>query len=68
MCRLAQPQPGLSTEQRTELHGKLFRVLFMDAMALIQPPSEGNEYIFHMECPFSRWCWIKASLKDNDEE
>ena len=64
VCRLAKPQPGLTAEQRRELHGRPFRVLFMDAMGPITPPSDGNEIIFHVECPFSRWPWIKAVPAD----
>ena len=68
VCRLAKPQPGLTAEQRRELHERPFRVLFMDAMGPITPPSDGNEYIFHVECPFSRWPWIKAVPADNSDE
>ena len=42
VCRLAKPQPGLTAEQRRELHGRPFRILFMDAMGPIRPPSDGN--------------------------
>ena len=68
VCRLAKPQPGLTAEQRRELHGRPFRILFMDAMGPIRPPSDGNEIIFHVECPFSRWPWIKAVPADTADE
>ena len=68
VCRLTKPQPGLTAEQRMELHDRPFRVLFMDTVGPVQPASAGNKYIFHVECPFSRWPWIKASPHDNAEE
>ena len=33
-----------------------------------RPPSDGNEIIFHVECPFSRWPWIKAVPADTADE
>ena len=42
-------------------------VLLMDAMGLVHPPSRGNEVIFHVECPFSRWPWLKAAPVDTAE-
>ena len=67
VCRLSKPQPGLTAEQRRELHGRPFRIFYVDAMGPIHPNSEGNEYIFHAECPFSRWPWIRASATDTAE-
>ena len=40
----------------------------MDAMGPIRPPSDGNEIIFHVECPFSRWPWIKVVPADTADE
>ena len=68
VCRLPEPQPGSTAEQRMELHGKFSPGLVMVAMGPTQPASEGNAYIFHAECPFSRWCSVTASKKDNAEK
>ena len=55
----------MTAEARTELHERPFKVLFIDTMGPITPASQGYRYIAHVECPFSRFCWIKP-LKEND--
>ena len=59
--RLSKPQPRFTAEQRRDLRRRPFRVLLMDPMGFVHPPSRGNEVTFHVECPFSRWPWLKAA-------
>ena len=68
VCRLRKPHKGLTTEQRMELHDKPFRVIFIDALGPISPPSQGAEFVFHAEDPFSRWVWLHCSPADTAEE
>jgi hypothetical protein len=69
ICRLVKPQKGISTMERSELHEKPFRVIFIDAMGPIRPEGESGEcYIFHAECPFSRWAWLHASKSDSESD
>ena len=69
ICHIAKPQMVMTAEARTELHERLFRVLFMDTMGPIYPASsQGNRYIAHVECPFTRCCWLKAIPKNDAEE
>ena len=58
----------MSAEQRTELHDRPFRVIFIDALGPIYPKSGDAEFIFHAEDPFSRWVWLFAAPADTAEE
>ena len=40
-CRLVKPQPVMSSETRTELHERPFKVLFIDTIGPIKPTSDG---------------------------
>ena len=68
VCRAVKPQPGLAVSQRMELHDRPFKVLFIDTVGPISPPSNGCSYIYHCECPFSRWPWVHAAATDTAEE
>ena len=57
----------MSSETRSELHERPFRVLFIDTVGPIAPTSEGYMYLAHVECPFSRFCWLEP-LKENTEQ
>ena len=67
VCRLVKPQRGLTAEQMMELHDRPFKVLFIDAIGSIRPADDGNSYLFHAECPFTRWAWVHPSPKDDEE-
>ena len=53
-CRLLKLSKALSTAQRTELHNRPFRVLFVDAVGPISPEDEGMGVLLHAEDPFTR--------------
>ena len=36
-----------------------------DTVGPIHPPCGEHRYIFHAECPFTRWCWIRPSPADS---
>ena len=50
-----------------ELYQRPFKTLFIDTIGPFNPESDGCRYIFHAECPFSRYCWLKASASDTEE-
>ena len=55
ICRLVRPQRTLTAQQRSELHDRPFRVLFIDTLGPISPEGENGElYIFHSEDLFGR--------------
>eukprot|EP00969_Alexandrium_andersonii_P112413 4966721-Alexandrium_andersonii.AAC.1 len=43
-------------------------MIFVDALGPIHPPDGEHRYLFHAECPFTRFAWIEASPTDDDEE
>ena len=65
-CRMCKPSAALSSEARTELHDRPFKVLFVDSVGPIYPQSRGFAYVLHAECPFTRFTWLKAVEKDDD--
>ena len=67
-CRMTKPSPALTAPQRMELHTRPFRVLFIDTVGPITPSDGEYKYIAHVECPFSRWCWIHPLKENSDEE
>jgi len=66
ICRMTKPSVTLTAEQRTELHDRPFRCIFIDTIGPIKPADGEFNYIAHAECPFSRYCWLKP-LKSNTE-
>jgi len=44
-----------------ELYDRPFRILGIDDLGPISPPSEGNSYILHAECTFSHYIWLRAA-------
>ena len=68
ICRMTKPTPALTAEQRTELHDRPFRVLFIDAIGPISPADDGYRYIAHVEDPFSRYVWLHCMKEDSDSE
>jgi len=67
VCRLTKPSRALTARQRTELHDRPFRVLFIDAVGPISPPDGEFRYLFHAECLFTWWCWVRPSPADSEE-
>ena len=68
VCKLAKPQRVLGTDARMELHDRPFRILMVDGVGPISPPSpEGYTFLLHAEDPFSRFCWVRPA-KANDGE
>ena len=68
VCKLVKPQVGITTEQRMELHDRPFRVIYIDAIGPIYPKADGYEFLFHAECPFSRWPWVHPAVSDTADE
>ena len=68
VCRLVKPQPGITIEQRHELHDRPFKVLFIDAIGPISPADDGHSYLYHAECPFTRFAWVHPGRTDGAEE
>ena len=68
VCKLVRPQPGITTDQRMELHDRPFRVLFTDAIGPISPKDGDFEYLFHAEDPFTRWAWVHPAKTDSADE
>ena len=66
ICKMVKPTPALTAEQRSELHDRPFRTLFIDTIGPISPPDGEFKYIAHAECPFSRFVWLQP-LKENSE-
>ena len=66
-CRITKPQKGLTPEDRHELYERPFRVLFIDAIGPISPAPEGYTHIYHCECPFTRFAWLKAETANTEE-
>ena len=48
-----------------EIYDRPFRVLFIDALGPISPPDGEYRYLFHAECPFTRWAWVHPSAEDD---
>ena len=68
VCKLAKPQRVLGTDAHMELYDRPFRVLMVDGVGPINPPSpEGYTWLLHAEGPFSRFCWVRPT-KANDGE
>ena len=65
VCTLVKPQPCLTAAERSELHSRPFRTLFMDTIGPIHPKSDGKHFIAHVECPFSKFPWLKGLEKDD---
>ena len=65
VCKLTKAQRGISTETRTELHDRPFRVIFVDCVGPIKPTDRGFAYLVHASCPFSGYTWIKPLLTDD---
>jgi hypothetical protein len=61
VCRLVRPTKALTPDARMELYDRPFRILGIDDLGPISPPSEGNSYILHAECAFSHYIWLKAA-------
>ena len=61
VCRITKPQTGMPAEARMELYDRPFRVLFIDALGPISPSDGVYRWIFHAECPFTRYCWLCAA-------
>ena len=68
ICHIAKPKPVMTAETRTALHQRPFRVLFMDTVGPNKPTSDGFSYLGHVECPFSRYCWIKPMVTNDADE
>jgi len=64
---LVKPQPCLTAAERSELHSRPFRTLFIDTIGPFSPASDGKRYIAHVECPFSKFPWLKGLEKDDAE-
>ena len=60
VCKLTKPQKGLNIEQRSNLYDRPFSVLYIDCIGPIEPADEGNQYIVHVMCGFTRFCWLLA--------
>jgi hypothetical protein len=54
--------------QRSELYDRPFRVIFLDSMGPISPASDGNSYILHAVCPWSKFAFLKAVPEDTAEQ
>jgi len=63
---MTKPVPALTAQQRTELHDRPFRTLFIDTVGPISPADGDFKYIAHAECPFSRFVWL-CCMKENSE-
>ena len=44
-----------------------FKTIFIDTMGPYRAASDGNQYIFHAECPFTHFAWLKASPEDTEQ-
>ena len=67
VCKLTKPQRGLTAEQRTQLHDRPFRVLFVDSLGPISPADRGFSWLIHASCPFTGYTWVKATSSDTAE-
>ena len=68
VCKVSKPSPALTSEQRTELYERPFRMLFMDTLGPISPPDGEYRYIAHVECPFTRYVWLQPLRYDSADE
>ena len=65
VCRLTKPQRGLNFEQRSNLHDRPFRVLYVDTIGPINPPDEGHSYVLHAQDAFTGYAWLRAVARDD---
>ena len=65
VCKATKPSPVITTDQRMELYERPFRILFMDTIGPINPPDGRFSFLAHVECPFSRYCWVKPFEKND---
>ena len=62
VCRVSRPTAALTTEQRSCLYHRPFRVIMVDSVGPIRPAVGPHKlaYILHASCPFTNYCWFKA--------
>ena len=67
VCINVKGKTLITGHQRSREYDGPFRYLIMDFVGPMNPPSNGNYYMFTCVCPFSGWYWAIPTVDDKAE-